>query len=184
MKIKKLTDKEIDGAKAFELHQKISNQEQMRRALFLSNVQAIEELYDTQGYKAILGYDPTPTWEAYLSQTEVFYSRAQIERWRKIYQKLVKEYGIDLIDYLEVPETRMEDISRLSLNKLDADELLHKAKVLTPQGWKDEISVRTGKANSLDCPHSKTKVYIQCVKCGVKHEQDIGDKHESSDFKI
>jgi hypothetical protein len=165
--------KEINGERAFARHQKIADRELERRALFLENVRDLVEMFESEDFKAILGFDPPPTWAGYLGQIEVFYSRAQVERWRKVWT-FCKTNNIDLLDVVEAPESRIEDISRIKgLNREEYAELITKAKLLTSRDWKDTIAPFLGKVTTDECMHPHPKVYIECTTCGNRTKQEV-----------
>lgn len=166
---------EIDSQKAFERHQKIIDREKMRRQLLAENVFDLNEMFETQEYKVILGFDPPPVWSGYLSQIEIYYSRAKVERWRKIVEKLVKSFGFDIIELFDIPESRLEDIARNATTKEQVKELLLTAKTNTPQDWKDTLAEFKGLPTSLDCKHS-AGIFKICSKCGMKEKVELDIK--------
>ena len=186
MKPKKISQEKISVDEAFTRHSKIVNRENTRRGLLLENVEDLVKMFDTQQYKVILGFDPEPHWSGYLAQVEVYYSRAEVERWRKIWRRLVQELKIKPEELILVPVTRLEDIARFVRSTNEAEEMLGAAKINTPQDWKDTLAKYNGQPTSLDCDHKGSKIFKICGKCGIKHviEVNINALNESQNSKI
>jgi len=163
----RIKQKEINSEEAFTRHQRIGDRELQRRQLLAENIMDLNEMFESQGYKAILGFDPPPRWSAYLAQIEVYYSRAEVERWRKIVQRLVKDFGYELRDFLDIPVSRLQDIVSIATDKEKAKDLFYRARSNTPQDWKDTLCEFTGKPTSDECIH-KMSVWQICSKCGTK----------------
>src|SRR3990167_4288092 len=150
---KQIKKEQINIDEAFNRHQDIAKREQMRRSLFLDNIRDLIKIFDGQEYKVILGNDPPPTWAGYLGQVEVYYTRTQIERWRKIFKVLCEQFKINELDLIEVPESRLGDISSIAINQDDAKELLAQAITCISQDWKDIVANKKGKPSSDECDH-------------------------------
>ena len=161
--------KEVDSITAFNRHQTIIGREIARRRLFAENVLDLSEMFENQEYKVILGFDPPPQWSGYLSQVEVYYSRGQVERWRKIVKKLIKDFGFIIDEIVDIPEGRLEDITKISETKDEANELIVIAKTALPRDWKITINKRIGKPNPDDCEH-KPEHFAICKRCGNKEK--------------
>ena len=168
MKTKRKLLKDVNSQEAFDRHNEIKKRESMRRQLLALNIEDISKMYETQGYRVILGDDPTPPWTAYLAEVELFYSRAQVERWRRIYQKFVKEFELTLDKFFDVPETRLEDMSKVVKNKSEIDEWLNRALTATSLDWRNFIAEAMGKVTTEECEH-KFKIFEICNTCGTKH---------------
>lgn len=175
MRYKQIPFTEIDGQVAYEKHQEIISNEKIRRKLLADNMISLIDMFNTQGYKVILG-EENGEWKSYLADLEIFYPRYKIEKWRKIHKVLVKECGIDISEVEELPESRLEFLSRILRPEMsDISVWIEKAKVLTNQDWKDEIAPFLGKVDSNQCKHEKTEVIEVCKICGFKHKVD--EKH-------
>lgn len=182
MRPKKISLDKIDSTKAFERHQLISEREKMRRRLFLENVKDLFEMYETQQYRPILGADDTASWEAYLAQIEVFYTRSQVHRWQKLWKTLVKDFKIDPLDFIDVPESRLEDIEKTAGTADQARELIDQARtVSTSRDWHDIICEKLGKPTTETCKHS-FGIFRICGTCGLKHKENLGqDEHKDTE---
>ena len=174
MRIKKIPLEEINANEAFDIHSSIIEREKVRRELMISNVVDLVSLFDKQAFRAILG-DENGSWSAYLSQLEVWYSRGTVEKWRKIYSRLTKELQIEPFSYIDIPESRLEDIVKIVKDKDDANDLFSKAKLLIPGDWKSEIFERRGKPTQDECNHEEEEIMAICKKCGFKHK--VNEKH-------
>lgn len=191
---KTIKQEQIDAEKAFERHQMIGKRELLRRKLLAENILDLNEMYESQGYKAILGLDPPPQWSSYLGQVEVYYSRAEVERYRKIVQALVKTWGYNLDDFLDIPVTRLEDISKIIMDKNfigttgdekeRIDELFFQARNDASQDWRDTIAEFKGEQTSYDCQHKNMQVFEICSKCGKKVHVNVKCNNESEDKTI
>ena len=72
---------------AFEVQEIIQNNEKKRRKLFMENAQLLSLIKKNNYHHYLLG-DPEAPWSAFLSQTEIFYTRSQIDKMIRIYEKL------------------------------------------------------------------------------------------------
>lgn len=163
---------EEKGKKAFNIHKQIEAREIKRRELFAQNVLDLVQMHDEKLYEPILGFDPPPKWSGYLGLIELFYSRSQVERWRKIINKLVKDWDIEPKVFITIPETRLEDIANLIQDKKEGLELLAQAGTVTAMDWRRIVQELKGEPTSDTCKHGY-EVYRICKKCGDKIHQDI-----------
>lgn len=160
------------GKEAFLLHQNIIDRELIRRKLFLENVSDLVKMHKTKLYKIQIG-DKNAQWSSYLSQVELYYSRGEVEKWRNIFSNFVEKFAIDPLTFVDIPSSRLEEISRIAESKEKAEEYFHQARVLTPQFWKDFIAEVTGKPTSDEHDH-KFSMFRICKDCGLKIHQDFG----------
>ena len=161
---------ENKSQKAFEIDKSIKDNELQRRKLFISNILSLVQMYDEGLYKHILGEGVEPNWAGYLGDIQKYYTRSKIERWRKIINKLIKKFGIDINSFIEVPETRLEAISRVSETKEEAESLIMDAKILTARDFRDLINKKLGKPTTDNCEH-KFVEYAICLVCGLKNKK-------------
>jgi len=161
---------EDKSLKAFELDKSIKENELVRRKLFIKNILGLVQMYEEKLYEYLQGEGIEPNWAGYLGDVEKYYTRSKIERWRKIINKLIKEFGIDINSIVEVPETRLEDISLVAENKEHAENLIMNAKILKSRDFKDLIRVNQGKPIMDDCEHDFQEYKI-CKKCGLKRRK-------------
>ncbi|HOE15458.1 MAG TPA: hypothetical protein PLH82_02125 [Candidatus Paceibacterota bacterium] len=167
MRIKQLRLDQINSDEAFNRHQRIAEREKIRRELLIENMRDLLQQFGTQGYKVILG-DEDSEWTAYLSEVEVFYPRTRIDRWRKILSVLVNSYHIEPLSFIDIPEIRLEAVSKLSKNKDEALEWLSRARTAVPLDWRNHIAEHYGKPTSEECQHDFQRFEI-CRICGKKH---------------
>lgn len=160
---------EIEKAdRGHSLNESIVRNELKRRELLVENIDALSEILDTQLYKVILG-DENADWSGYLAQLDVFYTRAEVNRFIKIKRKLQGEFGFNLKDLLDIPVTRLEDVASFAQSKEAAEKLLDIARVATSQDWKEEISSVRGKPIvTRDDGHTHEFQKV-CKICGEKH---------------
>src|SRR3990172_7733273 len=158
MRKKSIKESQIAPREAFERHERIMEREKARRGLLMQNIEDLVQMFETQQYKAILGFDPPPTWAGYLGQVEVFYTRAEVERWRVIYTVLVQRFGIPLELFFDIAVTRLHEISRISTSKENAEEWIEKARVLTASDWREATRDALGKVSVHTCPHNQEGV--------------------------
>jgi len=163
-------ENENKSEKAFKLDKQIKERELERRKLFISNVLDLVQVYDEQLYKYVQGEGAEPNWAGYLGDINKYYPRSKIERWRRIINKLIKKFDIDINSFVSVPETRLEIISSIAENKEDAENLIADAKILTSRDFTNLIRVRQGKPVEDNCNH-KFVTYDICYKCGTKVKQ-------------
>ena len=176
--INNMTNEE-KGIKAWALHNAITNNEKLRRELFLENMKNINELYSDKLYRVVLGDEDAP-WKAYLGQHEVFYTASKVYTMNKIYQKFVKELCIELSVIVEIPTTKLSNLLTV-VTKENVMEWLTKASVLTTQDFQDELRKSQGKISYLDCKHETAELYTICNKCGFRHkgQHEIDDTQTS-----
>jgi hypothetical protein len=168
---KRISLDELNTEEAFNRHQSIIQREEARRKLLIENIIDITNLFDSEEYKAIIG-DEDASWSAYLSQLEVFYSRSEVNTWRRVINKFVNEYAIPIEELATIPVSRMKDL--LSICKPDMEkervyEFIGIAKTALPLDWKNVIAEQKGIPTSDDCEHQFDTVEI-CKKCGFKHK--------------
>ena len=159
---------ELNSEKAFERHQSIIRRELERRKLFLENISDLWEMFNTQEYKVILGLDDAQ-WAGYLGEVAIYYTRSQVERWRKIWQKLEKELEIKPETFIDIPETRLADISNLVSSKEEVEDWFSKARTAIPLDWKNHLAEYRGKPTSEECKHN-FQGYEICKICGERHK--------------
>ncbi len=166
-------DKQLEqlGQKAFALHRKIADIEEKRRELFIANILHLAEMKKEKLYKAYLGDEDAP-WTAYLAQTDVFMTRAKVNRWLYLHDNLIEPYQLTLITIIDVPESRLEDIARFAKSKEEAIKLIDTAKEALPGDWRDTINELRGKPTRETCKHSDTEKLEVCKDCGNKHKLD------------
>lgn len=161
----------IDVDKAFEVHSRIVERELARRALLADNVKDLTWMFDTQHYKGILGFDPPPQWTGYLGMVELYYSRAEVERWRKIYHYF-DSIDTSLDTVFDIPPTRLEDIAKIAPDVIKLNLLLSQARQLGSLEWKNALAEFQGKPTSDECDH-KMRIEERCTKCGMVHPVQI-----------
>ena len=169
MKKKAFSKDEIDAVEAFERNERIKDREKKRRVLFIENVIEIAMMHETQQYKAILGYSPPPRWSGYLAQLELYYSRSEIDRWRRIVQKLVQEFGIPIEDLVLIPSTRLRDVMNIAKDAKEAEEYCDLAKHQTPSEWSETVRDAKGLPTPSTCKHGHNAKYEICEDCGQKN---------------
>lgn len=174
---KKIQKDSINVDKAFDIHSKICDREVARRALLLDNIKDLVWMFETQSYKAILGFDPPPKWSGYLGMVEMYYSRAEVERWRKIYSYF-NNPAFEIDKLMKLPVTRLEDIARLNPDIPTAIDLVAQAEVLSSLDWKNTLAEKAGKPTSWDCQHT-FKIQEHCTRCGLNHEIDAGNEQNN-----
>lgn len=167
-KVKQIKIADIDFDKAFDVHKMICEIELQRRELLAKNIRLLTEMFDKQYYKAILGEPPTPRWAGYLGMIEIYYSRGEVERWRKIYHVFVEDFQMKFETFIEIPVSRLEQIAQFAKNKEDAEKLISLAAHNNPQEWRDTLLIHEGKPDHYDCEHTN-KIFQECTKCGNKH---------------
>lgn len=158
-----MNEQEQRGYDGFELHKYIEKNELKRRRLLLENIECLEKIYKDKLYKEILG-DDSAEWSAYLSQIEVYYTRAKIRKLLKISEK----FKMQLDKIIDIPISRLMDIT--SLENVDYDEWFDKARVLTPRDWRIEIRHAKGLVTADTCEHQMVPYEI-CGICGEKHRK-------------
>ena len=157
--------KEEQGEKAFNLHTQIATNEKTRRGLLSLNCELITEMIDEKLYKHYLG-DPSAPLTAYLAALDVFYSRSQVNRFRKI-NKVFKTLGIDIKEVWDIPDSRLSDIVNNATAE-NVNDLLDKARILIPSDWNTEMRKLKNLPNEDDCEDHDFKVFHECIRCGKK----------------
>lgn len=161
-----MSKEERQGENLFFLNQRIQDRETQRRKLFLENVADLKKIFDEELFK--LEYE---NWAGFLGQLGVYYSRNEVDTWRKVYEFFIDKHNFDPDIFIGVPVSRLDDIRRLeTINKVQISELIDKAKELPSRDWKDEIAEFLGKPTTSDCKHDYT-TYDICNTCGEKHRK-------------
>ena len=168
---KQVKKEDINFDKAFEVHSRICDREQARRALLVDNIKDLVWMFDTQSYKGMLGSNPPPVWAGYLGLVEIYYSRSEVERWRRIWHYF-QSIDVKLQDLFDVPETRLEDIAKIAPDSQKALELYGQAKVLGSLEWRNALAEFQGKPTSDECVH-QFRVEQKCKKCGIIHPVEV-----------
>ena len=150
-----MNQEEIQGQNYFNLKQRIIEREKDRRTLFIENLPDLSLMFDSNLYKTEF-----EDWAGFLGEIEIFYSRNEVDTWRRIYDRF-KELEISPEDYVDVPISRLDQIRQFAEDKEIAIDLLDKAKVLTSRDWKDEIAEKQGRPVSANCSHDY-KLYEIC----------------------
>jgi len=156
----------------FELNESIKKRELARRKLFGLNVIDLVRMYDDDLYQSVLGKGVEPKWSAYLSQIEVYYSRWQVERWRRFYNLYIKKLGLEIDSFIDIPESRLQALLPLVKTVEEAEEWFGKARILTAQDFSIEVREAKGLPLPDDCKHQH-EVYRICKRCGDKIKQDV-----------
>jgi len=165
-----LTREESFGEEAFVMHKLISENELKRRKLLLENINLLERMRDGLFYTAVLG-DEEAEWVAYLGQIEVFYTRSLIIRLLRVKRNFLDKFGFDIDTVLQIPHTRLEQISSLQLtNRKDAEEVLELAKTMLNRDWNQEVKSRLGKITMEDCETHEFKTFQICKNCSLKQK--------------
>ena len=155
--------------KAFEVQTIIQANEKKRRELFMQNALLLSGIKHKKLYKELLG-DVEATWAAFLSQTEIFYSRAQIDRMIKVYTQLTIELNIPPKKYDDVPQSRLLNILTL-ISKETAEEWFERAKILTGKDWNISMREAKGLVTEEDKGHKHNDDhYLICKDCGSKRK--------------
>jgi hypothetical protein len=161
-----MDNQESSGATAFKLHTKITDNEKQRRKLLAENAELITEMIDGGYFRHYLG-DPSAEPVSYYAQIEVYYSRNQIRRLITVKKILNDNFGIGLEDVFDIPESRLTDICAVA-KKENVNELLEKARVLTPSDWRTEIRELKGLRTVETCSRHDFKKTAVCKICGHK----------------
>ena len=159
------------GELAFKLNEELITGEKARRAILVRNIEILEEVLSKGLYRDILG-DPNAEWAGYLGSIDVYYTRAEVNRWIKIKRKLSDEFGIDLMDLLDIPVTRLEAIAGVAEDSNHAEELLGYARTNLPRDWNDLVRKLRGKHTIDDGHEHQMNKYEICSICNVRHRLD------------
>lgn len=166
---KELTKEERRGEEAFATWTKLTSNIADIRKKTIENAKLFTEIYDNQWEKDILG-DEEATWVAFLAQPEVFYTRAEINRFMVLHRRFSVEWGFVLEDLLDIPITKLENIAKYCETSNQVQHYLDLARTLSSADWRDEMSKLQGKPSQTDCDHKgMLKRYEICGKCGQKH---------------
>ena len=165
--------KSIDTANV--LHDMIVTNEEERRKLFFENVLMLSSLKKSKLYKDLLDPQTDRSWVSYLAQLEIYYSRWSIERWMKIYDKLIKELDIKVDTLRGIPETRLYELAIVS-DKNNVDEWISRAKTATSLDWRNFLAENKGLPTTEECKHKNSKFYSICDDCGFRHKENFGEK--------
>ena len=181
----KQQEKEQRGEEAFQLYQEIKDNELQRRKLFISNMLDLVKMYDKKLYKEVLGEGTEPKWSGFLADVAIYYSRAKIERWQRIIEKLVKEFNIEVDSFIDIPETRIDEVidivkrierkEKRKIKKEEVEKLLNTAREIIPLDWKNIIRKSKGEETTEECKH-EFQIYQICKKCGFRAKLDIDNK--------
>ncbi len=158
---------ENKGTEAWNLHNKIKQNEMNRRLLMLDSMEALHTLHSKKLYRAVLGDEDAP-WTAYLGQHDTYYSASQVYTLDKIYQKFIVELKVNPKNILEIPTTKLSNLVPI-VTMDNVVEWLTKAETLTNFDFQDEIRKSKGKKSYLDCTHQFTPYQI-CSSCGFRHK--------------
>lgn len=154
------------GKKAFELDKVLKENEEQRRRLMMSNIHLLDEIFEEELYKEVLGDENAP-WSAYLGQIETYYSRSEVKNLLRVYKKFSKELGLPVGDYADLPRSRLIEIIPL-VNKTNVHDWIDKAVVLLSKDWKIEVRKAKGlPTEDDDHEHEFTKFEV-CEICGLK----------------
>lgn len=165
---KQLT-KEERGKDAFKIHTEISVLEKNRRVLALEMGKRLSEIYETQGFKDILG-DEDATWKEYLAQPNVFFSRLKARKLFSIARKYLNELQLDMNLVSAVPTERLEQLCNL-ITAENSAELLAKAALLGPADWKITLNELKG-VKEIVCTEHKIEIIKKCEICGQKQNDN------------
>lgn len=161
---------------AWELHQEIIAGENMRRKLMGQNAVKLAKLYKDKLYKELLG-DENGEWAGYLANTQIFYTRNQVDTYIRLYNKLTVKLDIHPDIWVEVPLTRLCDI--LPVITLENYEYWFiQANVLTAKDW--HIVMNQAKGNLTEEEHQdhEYSYYKICKQCGQKLLVDSKHIHD------
>lgn len=162
-------EKDERGELAFAIHKQIEENEQKRRLLLAQNAQLLFKVFDEKYYKELLG-DEEAEWAGYLGQLELFYSRNQVDTYRKIYQKLTTQLGIAPDIWVDVPITRLFDLLPI-VDEENYAEWFAAALSLTKKDWNIELRKAKGLETEEDETHQHEDVlYAICRTCGRRHK--------------
>lgn len=170
---------EIRGEEAWSVDNKIKANELQRRHLLAVNAELLDYMYEKGLFKEMLG-DEQGEWAGYLSDLSIFYSRNQVETYRRIAKKM-KRLGIEGTEWVEVPITRLADILPL-LTEDNYEEWFTNAKVLTTRDWNIVLRQAKGKLTEEEDHEHDNILYEICRKCGRKHK--VHDTEESTEGHI
>lgn len=160
------------GEDAFAVHNKIIENEDLRRQLLLENAAFLSEMQENEYYKDILG-EEDGTWRAYLGQIEVFYSRNKVYDLQRIYKKYLCELSLPYQDIETIPHSRL--IVALSIVTLEnVQSILSMAKTLTAHDFDTEMRKLKGLATDEDKHAHDFSEFKACNKCGHKEKLEHG----------
>lgn len=160
-------NQEERGKRAFELDQRIKQNENNRRISFAENAELLYEMFKEGYYKEVLGTDDGE-WAGYLSDLEVFYTRNQVDNLLRVYKKLSLDLNIPKEAWVEVPLQRLAD-SLLLFNSENYMDWFTKALTLTTEDWNIELRTAKGKTLPDDGHRHKYVPYEACSQCGKRH---------------
>ena len=154
------------GKEAFELNEKIKQNELARRALFVENISLLNQMQEKELYKEVLG-DENGEWGGYLGQIEVFYSRNSVSSMITIYKKYSQI--VSLNEIIDIPRTRLIEMISI-ITQENKDEWFSKARTLTSRDFLIELRKEKGLQTEDECNHSYREYEI-CQRCGEKHKK-------------
>lgn len=169
---------EHTGEHAFKLHESIVQNGRIRRGLLYTVAADLKEMKDSGLYKSILG-DDKADFKAYLSQIEVYYSRAKIHTLLRIFTRFTEVLNVYPIEYDDIPQSRLIDILPI-VTKENYKEWLSKARVLLSKDWKIEVRTAKGQMTEEDDHTHDFETYERCKICGGKNTNHGISQHEAN----
>ena len=168
-RIRNLTREQRRGEDGFDLHQKIIVRERERRISLIKIGGLLYEIKKQQLFKDILG-DEQAKWSAYLSQTEIMFSRHKVKYLLQIHSYFILQRQISPEELARYPLSRIIEIIKYANSDEKINSLLQVAAVALPQDWRDTINELRGKIPSEDCNHLFENIKV-CENCGKKVKQ-------------
>lgn len=153
---------------ADKLHREIITAESFRRQMLYKVASHLEELRDSHLYQSLLG-DKTAKFSAYLSQIEIYYSRAKVHALLRIFTRLTSVLGLESESYSDIPQSRLIDILPI-VTKENYEDWFSKARTLLSRDWKIEVRQAKGKITEEDEHEHDYEKYEICSVCGQKHK--------------
>lgn len=154
------------GEDAFSKQTIVQNLERDRRINLIRIGGLLFEIKERQLYKDILG-DERATWSAYLSQTELLFSRHKIKYLIGIHHYFIIQRKMSPESMASYPFSRLVEIIKYANNDEAVDNLLSLSATATPQDWRDSINEVRGKTTSENCEHLFSNIRV-CEHCGKK----------------
>ena len=163
---------ESRGKKAWEIDERIKNNEKARRMLLAKNAELLDTIYEEKLYKELLGFEDGE-WAGYLADLEIFYTRNQINTYRRLYRKLTLELDIAPEVWVDVPITRLSDCLPV-LTKSNYGDWFTSALSLTSRDWNIELRKFKGLDTEEDEIHTHdNQIFEICRTCGKKHKLNV-----------
>lgn len=164
------------GQLAYDIHERIIENEKQRRDLMAENARLLDEMRTKKYYQDILG-DAGAPWSGYLAGIEVFYSRSKVHQLTTCYNRLTLKLGIPEGAWAQVPLTRLMD----ALPVIDENNFVDwftKAVTLTTRDWNIELRLAKNLPSEIDNHEHSMITYDICGRCGKKekhfHTDDSG----------